>query len=100
MIANEDDLKEFERQWVDGEKWIGESLREREGVSTNFFTLLTNGRQQMPTGITIRLYDWDNDRDGVVGVFFLVGLKSDPFAVRRKLWELLGRLRGISKTNE
>lgn len=94
----EDDLKEFERQWVDSEKWIGDSMREHEGVSTTYYGLLTNGKENMPTSVTILMWD-DHSLLRVVGTFLLVGLTKDPTAVRRKLWGMLGRLRGVYESN-
>lgn len=93
MTVQEDDLKEFERQWVDGERWISSSMREHEGVSTSYYGLLVNGKENMPTSVTIQMWD-DHSLLRVVGTFLLVGLTKDPAAVRRKLWEMLGRLRG------
>ena len=90
---NEDDLKEFERQWVDGEHWISQSMREHEGAATDYYGFLNNDKENMPTGITLRMWD-HHSRASVVSAFCLVGLTKDPTAVRRKLWEMLGRLRG------
>lgn len=96
---NEDDLKEFERQWVDGNNWISQSMREHESVSTSYFGLLVNGQKNMPTEISVRMVD-AHAKVILKSAFFLVGLTKDPTAVRRKLWEMLGRLRGIHESNE
>lgn len=99
MTTSKSSIDEFERQWVDGEQWIDGSLSESEGLATNFFMLLGYGKENMPTYVSIQMWNVDIEKK-IVSEFFILGLEDDRFALRRKLWEMLGRLRGINESNQ
>lgn len=99
MKSSKSSIDEFERQWVDGEQWIDDSLSESEGLATNFFMLLGYGKENVPTYVNILMWNVDTEKK-IESEFFILGLEDDRFALRRKLWEMLGRLRGINESNQ